>query len=254
MKRFLILLMVVSLFISSFVITANAANDALPKYIMHAGGTTPNGIVGSNSIQAMQNSYKKGQYWLELDFEWTSDGHLVCTHDWDAWYTRTYTGTDVPTLARFEKLRKTTYGFESPTLKSLISWLRCHPKAKIVTDVKSNNLKAIEIISKYPDLQDRFVIQIYSPEEYDKVASLGFKNIILTFYRIIPQNISLETVKNKKLLACTFPASDDYKAAMTAFINANIPIYVHTVNDKFEQQKWFDFGVTGIYSDSIPTK
>ena len=254
MKRFFILLLTAILIFSSLVITGSAANEALPKYIMHAGGVTPRGVAGSNSIQAMQNSYKSGQYWLELDFEWTSDGHLVCTHDWDAWYTRTYTGTDVPTLARFEKLRKTTYGFESPTLKSLISWLRCHPKARIITDVKSNNLKAVEIISKYTDLRDRFVIQIYSPDEYDRVSALGFKNIILTFYRILPQNISLDMVKNKNLLACTFPASEDYKTAIKTFKNANIPVYVHTVNGKAEQQKWFDFGVTGIYCDSIPTK
>ena len=254
MKRFLILLLSVSLLFTTFAFTANAADAALSKYIMHAGGVTPNGIVGSNSIQAMQRSYKNGQYWLELDFEWTSDGHLVCTHDWDAWYTRIYTGADVPTLARFEKLRKTTYGFESPTLNSLILWLRTHPKAKIVTDVKSNNVKAAEIISKYTDLKDRFIIQIYSPDDYDKVATLGFKNIILTYYRIFPQNISVEAIKNKTLLACTFPASEDYKAAMTAFIKAGIPVYVHTVNGEAEQQKWFDFGVSGIYCDTLPSK
>lgn len=125
---------------------------------------------------------------------------------------------------------------------------------RIITDIKSNNLNAVEIISKYTDLRDRFVIQIYSPDEYDRVSSLGFKNIILTFYRILPQNISLDMVKNKNLLACTFPASEDYKTAIKTFKNSNIPVYVHTVNDKSEQQKWFDFGVTGIYCDSIPTK
>ncbi len=251
MKKIIILLLSLSLLFTMFGFTVSASNDTIPKYIMHAGGVTPNGRIGTNSIQAMNRSYKEGHYWLELDFVWTSDKQLVCTHDWDAWYTRTYTGVDVPSFARFEKLRKTTYGFESPTLKSLIIWLRAHPKAKIVTDVKADNLKAVEIISKYPDLQDRFIIQIYSPDEYDKVASLGFKNIILTFYRIFPQNISVESVLNKKLLACTFPASEEYKSAMTAFIKADIPVYVHTVNDKSEQQEWFDFGVSGVYCDMI---
>ena len=253
MKKTLILFLTVCLIFSSFLITSNAASS-LPKYIMHAGGVLPNGRVGTNSIQAMQHSYKNGQYCLELDFVWTSDGQLVCTHDWDAWYTRRYTGADVPTFARFEKLRKTTYGFESPTLNSLVFWLRAHPKATIVTDVKDNNLKAVEMFSKYKDLRDRFIIQIYSPEEYDKVTSLGFKNIILTFYRIVPQNVSLASVKGKNLVACTFPAQDDYKNAMSEFIKAGIPVYVHTINDKNEQKQWFDFGVSGIYCDTIPTK
>ena len=116
MKRFFILLLAAILIFSSLVITGSAANEALPKYIMHAGGVTPRGVVGSNSIQAMQNSYKNGQYWLELDFEWTLDGHLVCTHDWNSWYTRTYTGTDVPTLARFEKLKKPPTASSPPPL------------------------------------------------------------------------------------------------------------------------------------------
>ena len=56
------------------------------KFILHAGGVTPNGILGSNSLEAVEHSYDNGYRVLEIDFCWTEDNHLVCVHDWDAYY------------------------------------------------------------------------------------------------------------------------------------------------------------------------
>ena len=92
-------------------------------------------MTGSNSLEALEHSYENGFRLLELDFSWTCDGELVCVHDWNAFYGRIL-DTDSPTLAQFEAVRDSTYGFTSLTLDHLIAWLREHPGVSIVTDIK----------------------------------------------------------------------------------------------------------------------
>ena len=50
------------------------------SYILHAGGITPNGDIGSNSIEATENSYNKGYRVIEIDFCWTLDGEFGGDH------------------------------------------------------------------------------------------------------------------------------------------------------------------------------
>ena len=118
-------------------ITAQAQQLHPPLMILHAGGVTPEGVTGSNSLEALEHSYENGFRLLELDFSWTCDGELVCVHDWNAFYGRIL-DTDSPTLAQFEAVRDSTYGFTSLTLDHLIAWLREHPGVSIVTDIKED--------------------------------------------------------------------------------------------------------------------
>ena len=118
-------------------ITAQAQQLHTPLMILHAGGVTPEGVTGSNSLEALEHSYENGFRLLELDFSWTCDGELVCVHDWNAFYGRIL-DTDSPTLAQFEAVRDSTYGFTSLTLDHLIAWLREHPGVSIVTDIKED--------------------------------------------------------------------------------------------------------------------
>ena len=111
-------------------ITAQAQQLHTPLMILHAGGVTPEGVTGSNSLEALEHSYENGFRLLELDFSWTCDGELVCVHDWNAFYGRIL-DTDSPTLAQFEAVRDSTYGFTSLTLDHLIAWLREHPGVSI---------------------------------------------------------------------------------------------------------------------------
>ena len=69
-------------------ITAQAQQLHTPLMILHAGGVTPEGVTGSNSLEALEHSYENGFRLLELDFSWTCDGELVCVHDWNAFYGR----------------------------------------------------------------------------------------------------------------------------------------------------------------------
>ena len=229
-----------------------------PAYIMHAGGTIEDGRTGTNSLEAMNRSYEAGRYWLELDFNWTSDGIPVCIHDWDTFYTKNITGVPVPDSETFEQYRKTTYGYETPTLDMIAEWLWEHPGAVIVTDAKENNLRLCQYISqKYPHLMERFAIQIYSREEYEYVSGCGFDKIIYTFYRepyhkrFDVEDLRCFAEQNKKLIALVYGAEKSQAEEIAAVTSLAIPVYVHTVNDPAERAFWLSMGVSGFYSDYV---
>ena len=63
-------------------ITAQAQQLHTPLMILHAGGVTPEGVTGSNSLEALEHSYENGFRLLELDF--SADEDVVCIAENDA--------------------------------------------------------------------------------------------------------------------------------------------------------------------------
>lgn len=224
------------------------------KYILHAGGVTPQGVKGSNSLEALNRSYEQGYRVMEVDFCWTLDGEPVCVHDWKNYYT--FVEGDMPTLAEFEALRAVTYGFTSMTPEHLAQWLEGHPDARIVTDFKENNLEGAALIAqRYPHLLDQFVIQIYHPEEYEPVVQMGFSHVILTVYQMTWEEKSdaaalTAFLAGHPVMGLTFSTELlEQPGYLDALLETGIPLYVHTVNDREEQQVIFDLGVSGVYTD-----
>ena len=227
------------------------------RWILHAGGTTPNGYVGSNSIEAMDHSYESGYRAMELDFCWTEDGYFVCIHDWDAYYADMFGKTGGVTREEFESVRYGSYGFTSMTLADVADWMEAHPDTVIITDIKDRNVEAAEVIGEqYPDLRDRFYVQIYAKDDYDAVYNLGFRNIILTVYALSWEEKTdtadlVRFAKTHPLVGLTYPIElhewiDGYTARM---LDADTPLFVHTVNDSATQEALFDLGISGVYTD-----
>lgn len=226
------------------------------KFILHAGGATPQGVTGSNSVEALDWSYQQGYRIMELDFCWTEDGELVCVHDWDAYYARQL-GKAALTLAEFEQLRGSRYGFTSLTLDHLAQWMEEHPDAWIVTDIKEGNVDGLALIAqRYPQLLDQFAAQIYSTQEYDAVSRLGFENIILTVYQMTWKEKTdtaalIDFISSHKLAALTFPVElTELPGYLEQLSQSGASLFVHTVNDPQIQAALFAQGVAGIYTDT----
>ena len=161
-----------------------------------------------------------------------------------------------PTLAQFEAVRDSTYGFTSLTLDHLIAWLREHPGVSIVTDIKEDCAAGAALIAqRCPDLRSRFIIQIYHPEEYDQVADLGFEHIILTVYQMSwseKQDTAalVRFAAEHPLEGITFPVElADTPGYVEALLEAQVPLFVHTVNDPADQAALVRQGISGIYTD-----
>jgi glycerophosphoryl diester phosphodiesterase len=227
------------------------------RWVAHAGGRI-NRFDYTNSLNALDASYAAGMHLFELDFQWTKDGHLVLLHDWDEALTNNFDAAPQQyTLTQFKTL-KSLHGLTYLTAEELFSWLNAHPDAVIITDVKSDVLKALKWIqSHYPSYAEHFIPQIYHFEEYEPARKLGFYRVILTLYRLSKTKdaVILNFCQTHPVWAVTMPHSRAVKSHLTNDLRKlNIPVYVHTLNDPETIKTAFASGTFGIYIDDVAVR
>lgn len=220
----------------------NFINNELP-IIAHAGGGFKN-LTYTNSIDALD--YNKNNYDLfELDFFLTDDEKLVCSHDH---------GEFLKSFKKFEVYVQNKKEYKPCTYKSLKIWLEKNPEKKIVTDFKSDNLSGLKFIAKnFENFEKRFIPQIYNPSEYQKVNSIGYKDIIWTLYRYNKNNNKvIKFAKKMSLYAITMPRERAQTELPVLLKKNNIKSFVHTINSMEEYFIYKNyFKVDQIYSDWI---
>ncbi len=216
----------------------------------HAGGGI-NGLTYTNSIDALDANV--GRYELfELDFSFTSDGKLVCIHDW-AGAAKANFGREFdkpPTFAEFTALNSSKQQPKNCTLETLIGWLERHPGKRIITDVKDDNVKALTYLAThYRHAAERFIPQIYQPEQYEPVQALGYKSIIFTMYRYFGTYDRLvDFAAANPLFAITMPPP--HVPHLTKRMrDLGVPTYVHTINSAEQLEALRANGVAEIYTD-----
>lgn len=223
------------------------------KWVAHAGGSI-NGLLYTNSLEALNHSYQSGLKLIEIDFEWTKDQHLVLLHDWDENLTGVYgVAPGARTLTQFIDLNKSAK-LTPLTIHDLFIWLDQHPSATIITDIKSKSVKALAWIAKhYPAYAERFIPQIYAFHEYELVRKLGYYRVILTLYKThVSDQALIAFCKTHPVWAVTMSKHRVSKSHITsALARINIPVYVHTINEDEKIKAMFDNGVFGIYTDKI---
>lgn len=227
--------------------------NVLPSRIIHAGGEI-DGYLGSNSLEALNSSYDKGYRFIEMDFVLSSDGKPVCIHNWSQYYSNQL-GSNPVSAEEFANV-KIFNAYTSVTLDSLAAWLYEHGDAYIITDIKEDNLNVLRhIADEHPEIVKRIMPQIYQYDEYRYVRAMGYSNIILTLYCLPTYEekanaaFNAEFADKNGLFAVTADATLATPEFVNEFVSRGVALYVHTVNDKVEQQKYFDLGVTGIYTD-----
>jgi glycerophosphoryl diester phosphodiesterase len=225
---------------------------ALDRFIVHAAGPIDS-IVYSNSKEALEASFKKGFRFMELDFEWTSDGYLVLIHDWDRTLESLFgVRAGIYSLADFKKFQMIK-GLTQLSLDDLARWLKEHPGVFIVTDVKRDNIKALtRIKDRFPELINRFIPQIYYFKEYRQVRNMGYRHIILTLY--VAQYSDSEILKfvdDNYVVAVTMPADRALTDLPVRLEEKRVPVYAHTVNDPKFLDLLRNRGVFGVYTDFL---
>ncbi len=244
MKKYLLLLSILMMHKAS----------AEPLMIAHAGGGY-DGVAYTNSIDALHGSYQDGFRHVEIDFSWTSDHQLVCLHDWDKTFKKLFKQkTKKPlSLAQFKKLVENHPDYRSCTLDSLAAWLSNKPDVKIITDIKYNNLKGIQLITeKYPDLKPQLIPQFYQPEEYSMLKKMGFTDLIWILYQYKgSKNSVFELSKDMDLFAVSMRASQAKSRILQKLLNQH-RIFVYTINKRRQLDKLVEkYGVSGIYTDFL---
>jgi glycerophosphoryl diester phosphodiesterase len=229
----------------------------IPKYIAHAGGVVANTCY-TNSHEAFDENYHRGHRFFEIDLNWTSDGHLVLTHDWDVNFHFLFPTSKTarhPSLDEFLRL-KMRNNLTPLSFARLVDWLRSHPDARIVTDAKSDNLRALkEIAETCPDMIDRVIPQIYAFEEYQPARDMGYRYIILTLYlKNYPDEPVLRFARSHKVFGITMWNERAMGELPRKLQRITIPVFAHTINSPQEQQKLQSNGVSGFYTDFLCDK
>ncbi len=241
---------------------AHLRNDlANEKFIIHACGNLSDGdnvYTYTNSVEALVNSYNKGNTFVEVDFLWTSDKKLVCAHNEDSYWAYGFDFTSTPTLEEFLG-QKFMGKYTSMDLDFLASFMRQHPDLMIVADSKSNILDVSEFIAEnYPDLTDRFIMQIYHISEYTPIHNMGFIYIIYTLYRAeayekTPATL-ISNTEEYDLVGITFKHSWINKSEFFYELSENVkvPLFVHTVDNPDKIDSILERGVY-IYTGIVET-
>lgn len=121
--------------------------------IAHAGGGLPDRMY-PNNIAALDHSYANGLRSFEMDFHQLPFGLVRAGHD---------------TSDLFDP--------RGAWLSDVLDWLRRHPDARLVVDMKTDNvagLKRFAAAATEPALRQRIVPYVYHKEQYEAVRKLGF--------------------------------------------------------------------------------
>ena len=228
--------------------------------IIHAGGyvTLSDGtqVSYTNSLEALENCWRNGKHFCEIDLQETTDGTLICGHgDKD----ELVFGTGLPmTASGADYLSCRIYGELTPlSVEDLAAFMRGHPGFYVFTDVKSDNLRVCRRLAEaFPDLRSRFVVQIQLPEEFETLRELGFPYITYPIFKTPDEQRGLLRLtafaKNHELLALILPNgyySPDSKLLLAGKL-IRTPLILHTLNNSWEIEYYLkNHLATAVYTD-----
>ena len=229
-------------------------------HIIHAGGflLTASGeqVSYTNSKEALENLYKQGNRFCEIDLQETSDGMVICGHGDER---ELVYGTGLPVDASgADFLRSRIYDEFTPmSLADLAGFMLQHPDLTVITDVKTDNVRMCRRLAEdFPSLRDHFIVQIQLPEEYDIIRTLGFRYIMYPIFKTPDARRDVLSLaifaRRHELVSLIVPNgyySPDAKLRLASEI-IGVPIVLHTLNDDWETSYYLNHNLAlAVYTD-----
>ena len=137
-KKLIIILSITTLIVTVVTIllvaVLNKSKDKI-KYVMHASGGFEDKIY-LNSIESFEHNLEQGNTLFEVDFIYTKDGHIVCSHEFEN--IGNYSLSNKPTYTQFNQ--SLIYGkYHALTIDYIVEKVKENPKIKIIFDSKAGN-------------------------------------------------------------------------------------------------------------------
>ena len=198
------------------------------RFIAHAGGAI-DGNAYTDTLDALEASYKKGFKLFEFDFSETADGYYAATHDWDVWKQMTgYAGALPPTRDVFLK-QKIMHRYTPLDLDTINQWFNSHPDAILVTDKVD---KPADFAAKFIDKR-RLMMELFSDQSVDEALATGIYGVMPTWDLVAAKGdgaVDYMRSKNLKLLVASRTALDSSPRLVKSLIDGGIQIYAFHVN------------------------
>lgn len=236
------------------------------KFVAHALGGI-DGKAYTNSLEALEASYKKGYKVFEVDLVLTSDKELAARHDWLEMFEQKLhespKDNNKPISLKQFKSTKIYRKYTPLDFKDICVFMNKHKDVYLITDTKGIDEKSINESFKVmidtaqkvnKDVLERIIPQIYNQEMLPLIKSFyEFQNVIYTLYMshdtdeqvadfVIKNNVKVVTMSSRR---CT-------KEFVNNLSSKGVYAYVHTVNLITEAEKLMgENGVYGVYSDFL---
>lgn len=222
---------------------------SLDRMIAHAGGGI-NGLTYTNSLESLEENYKRGFRTFEMDARISSDQKLVMIHGWGSLPKYFNTAKRVLSAAEFKSLHE-IHGLSQLSIEDVASWMRSKPDTYLLLDVE--NIDCLKIYKTLvPDLQDRTFVQIYHFREYFAVKKLGFSKIILTLYRsFYADDMVVRFAKYFPIVAVATQGNPPEDYLPSKLKSIGVPAYIFTVNDTNKLLWSIKSGAYGVYTDFL---
>ena len=229
----------------------NQTND-VNRFIAHAGGMINNDTY-TNSLEALNNSYRNGFRLFELDIQKTADNIYVAEHKWQEWDSvHNRPAGYIPNLKEFLQ-EKTLNKYTPLSIKEINQWFKQHPDAVLITD-KINTPG--DFASKFID-KNRLLMEVFSFDaikDADKNQITVMPNWDLFLNKTDDEIIKLTKQYKIKYLTASRRQIKTYKNIFLKLKKNGIKIYFFHVNrNKFIDEKYvflneLDYGY-GMYAD-----
>jgi glycerophosphoryl diester phosphodiesterase len=145
--------------------------------IAHGGGVIDDKI-NTNSLEAINQSFKDGFKYIELDIQETSDGHYIAAHDWKSWSKMTnFNGELPPTLDQFMK-HKIYKKYTPLTIYDIKKWFEERSEITLVTDKVNDPVNFV----KFFDLKEQLYMELFDHVSMINAQKLNIKFIISGIY------------------------------------------------------------------------
>ena len=223
--------------------------------IYHACGGI-RGIDYTNSREALLSCLSENAHFIEVDFSFTSDGRLVCMHDWD----NSSFDNEIPNYHDF--MSSLIYGKYTPlSAEDIISYMSENPELYIIIDTKDSLPEVMNnVVSLTSDASvlNRLIIQIYYPGEKEKISNIyqfPDDNYLLTLYKLPGLILSAEQILGicykENINVITAPYSYFSEDDINLINSKNFVIYEHTINRPDIAKAQLAKGIHGLYTDFL---
>ena len=227
--------------------------------IAHAGGTF-NKMDHTNSKEAVDNylmsTVDDEIRVIELDFDYTSDDKLVCSHLYsDKGF------KEVPTYEEYMSYNKD--GYTTMDINDVIKYMEDNKNLYIMVDTKAENHtdKTIVDIAKdminnmNDELINRLIFQLYIPNQKKEMIKLyNFKeeNLVLSLYKGYPMiNETLKEAYEYNFSVILFNKKFFKDDELQRLVNKNFVTVVYTVNKQTDKDNLINKGVSIFITDNL---
>lgn len=215
--------------------------------VIHAGG----GGDYLNCYEFTEEYASEGAEYIELDFAFTSDGYLVCSHQFEH-----CSGSikNKPTLAEF--MNSDLGGYTPLTAETLMQIMSEYPGFKVVFDTKESDmfsvLDELEKVAAAAGINcyERFIVQFYSYSDYIRLKDTPFSELWFTNYKANYTGLTLQRCFGGEDRVTTIVMSQfNWMFKNTFYMVRGKQIAVHTVNDLSAARFYTERGADVIFCD-----